>query len=174
MTVAYAVLRTGRRPRFLAKQELFGVPVLGSVMRSVKQIPVRRGSDGRRPLAAADAALRAGEVVVVYPEGTVTTRPDFLPMQAKTGAVRLSLASGVPIIPMASWGTQAVWQKSGHGSLRPGRPIWLEVGEPIDLSGRREQAKDYEALRAMTAEVMEAVAALARGLRDRYPARWAG
>ena len=55
-------------------------------------------------------------------------------MRGKTGAIRLSLASGVPITPLASWGSQAVWQKSGRGSLKLGRPVWLQVGPPIDLS----------------------------------------
>ena len=58
----------------------------------------------------------------------MTKNPDFLPMQAKTGTVRLSLMSGVPITPLASWGGQAVWQKSGRGSLKFGRPIWVKVG----------------------------------------------
>ena len=75
-----------------------------------------------------------GEVVVIYPEGTVTTRPDGLPMGGKTGAVRLSLATGVPITPMASWGSAAVWQKSGPGSLKPRRPIWVKVGALIGPS----------------------------------------
>jgi 1-acyl-sn-glycerol-3-phosphate acyltransferase len=146
--------------------------VLGWVLRSVKQIPVRRGVGDRSPLEAAEAAVRAGEVVVVYPEGTVTKRPDFLPMDGKTGAVRLSLATGVPITPMASWGSQAVWQKSGRGSLRPGRPVWVRVGTPIDLSSRRIDTGDYEAVRSITAELMGRIAELAGDLRDRYPPRW--
>jgi 1-acyl-sn-glycerol-3-phosphate acyltransferase len=146
--------------------------VLGWVLRSVKQIPVRRGGGDRSPLEAAEAAIRAGEIVVVYPEGTVTKRPDFLPMDAKTGAVRLSLATGVPITPMASWGSQAVWQKSGRGSLRPGRPIWVRVGTPLDLSSRSLDPGDYDAVRSMTAELMDRITDLVVDLRDRYPERW--
>lgn len=146
--------------------------MLGWVLRSVKQIPVRRGMGDRSPLEAAEAALRAGEVVFVYPEGTVTKRPDFLPMDGKTGAVRLSLATGVPITPMASWGSQAVWQKSGRGSLRPRRPVLVLVGTPIDFSSRRTDAGDYEAVKSMTAELMGRITELVVDLRDRYPARW--
>jgi 1-acyl-sn-glycerol-3-phosphate acyltransferase len=123
-------------------------------------------------LRRAEEALAAGEVVLVYPEGTVTNRPDGLPMRGKTGTVRLALASGLPIIPMVSWGSAPVWQKSGPGSLKPGRPIWVSVGEPIDLSTRRAEADDYRALQAMTGEVMDVLGAMAADLRDRYPKRW--
>lgn len=170
---AYAVVRAGRRPRFLAKDDLFEIPVVGAALRGAGQIPVDRGSDGRAPLDAARAALEAGEVVVVYPEGTVTTNPDFLPMAGKTGAVRLSLASGVAITPMASWGSQAVWQRSGRGSLKFGRPVWAKVGLPIDFTDRRDRAGDRQALHEMTDEVMAAITALVLDLRARYPKRWA-
>ena len=169
---AYAVAKAGRRPRFLAKQDLFDVRLVGTVLRGIRQIPVNRGSGDRTPLRTAEEALAAGEVVLVYPEGTVTKRSDGLPMDGKTGAVRLALASGVPITPMASWGSAPVWQKSGPGSLRPGRPVWVSVGEPIDLSDRGERTDDYPALKEMTAEVMAVLAIMARDLRDRYPERW--
>ncbi len=107
----------------------------------------------------------------MYPEGTVTRREDLLPMEGKTGVVRLALATGVPIVPMASWGSQAVWQKSGKGSLRFGRPVWTKVGEAIDLGvGEADQAS----LRAMTADVMGSLTRLVVDLRQRYPRRWTG
>jgi 1-acyl-sn-glycerol-3-phosphate acyltransferase len=170
---AYAIVRAGRRPRFLAKEDLFQIPVVGSALKGAHQIPVDRASDGRASLLAARAALDAGEIVVIYPEGTVTTNPDFLPMSGRTGAARLSLASGVPITPMASWGSQAVWQKSGKGSLKWGRPVWAKVGPPLDFSDRRDRADDRDALHEMTDEVMAALTALVLDLRDRYPKRWA-
>ena len=111
--------------------------------------------------------------MVIYPEGTVTNDPGFLPMRGKTGAVRLSLMSGVPITPLASWGSQAVWQKSGRGSLKFGRPVWSKVGEPIDFNERADQANDREALHEMTEQVMAALTALVEDVRSRYPKRWA-
>ena len=108
---AEAVVRRGRRPRFLGKAQLFDIPLVGAALRGAGQIPVDRGTGDQTPLRSAEEALAAGEVVLVYPEGTVTDRPDHLPMQAKTGIVRLSLASGVPIVPMGSWGSHPVWQK---------------------------------------------------------------
>jgi len=171
---AYAIVGAGRRPRFLAKDELFRIPLIGSVLRGTGQIPVRRGTQDVSPMRRLTKAVTEDEVVLIYPEGTVTKRPDHLPMpEAKTGAVRLSLATGVPITPMASWGSQAVWQKSGRGSLKFGRPVWVKVGPAIDLSDRTEQADDREALREMTGEVMGALTALTEDLRARYPRRWA-
>ncbi len=167
-------MRAGRRPRFLAKNDLFEIPVVGRALRGAGQIPVSRGSGDQTPLLAARDALSRGEVVVVYPEGTVTKREDSLPMEGKTGAVRLSLASGIPITPLASWGSQAVWQKSGKGSLAFGRPIWVKAGEAIDLSSRAAEAGDRGAVSAMTAEVMAAVTDLVLDLRARYPSRWGG
>ncbi len=169
----YAVMKAGRRPRFLAKEELFTIPVVGTVIRGARQIPVKRGSGDPAPLISASEALEAGEAVVIYPEGTVTTNPDHLPMQGKTGTVRLSLMSGVPITPLATWGGQAVWQKSGRGSLKFGRPIWLKAGEPIDFSDRADQVGDRDALHEMTDELMSALTALVLDLRGRYPKRWA-
>ncbi len=170
---ALAVIKAGRRPRFLAKDELFDIAVVGTALRGAHQIPVRRRTGDPTPLLMAEEALRAGEVVVIYPEGTVTDRPDHLPMQGKTGTVRLSLATGVPITPLASWGSQAVWQKSGRGSLKFGRPVWVKAGPPLDLSARSGEAKDRDALVAMTAEVMAVITSHVEDLRSRYPKRWA-
>ena len=170
---AYAILRAGRRARFLAKEDLFRIPLVGTVLRGARQIPVDRARAGNpEPLLAAEQAVRAGEVVVIYPEGTVTRNPDFTPMEAKTGAVRLSLATGVPIVPMASWGSQAVWQKSGRGSLKFGRTIMVKPGPPIDLSSEATRSSDREALRQMSLRVMGEIASLVEDLRARYPKRW--
>jgi 1-acyl-sn-glycerol-3-phosphate acyltransferase len=171
LTNGDALVRAGRRPRFLAKGDLFRIPIVGRALRGAGQIPVSRGTRDRSSLDRAVAALDRGEVIVVYPEGTVTKREDGLPMEGKTGAVRLAVATGVPITPMASWGSRAVWQKSGKGSLKFGRPIRTTVGEPIafPVMPEREQA----ALRELTGQVMDAITQLAIDLRDRYPRRWA-
>ena len=162
----------GRRPRFLAKEDLFRIPVVGTVLRGAGQIPVARGTRDGSSLDRAAAAIGAGEVVVIYPEGTVTKREDGLPMEGKTGVARLALRTGAPVVPMASWGSQAVWQKSGKGSLRFGRPILTEVGEPLVFD--RDADADAERWREVTAEVMAAIRALVVGLRDRYPRAWSG
>ncbi|HSL11568.1 MAG TPA: lysophospholipid acyltransferase family protein [Actinomycetota bacterium] len=169
---AYAVIEAGRRPRFIAKAELFEIPVVGMALRGARQIPVVRGRRDGSALVAAERALAGGEVVVIYPEGTVTNRPDHLPMQGKTGAVRLALATGAPIVPMASWGSHPVWQKSGRGSLRFGRPVWVKVGTALDLSARASEREDRDAVQAMTDGLMRELTDLVVDLRDRYPRGW--
>lgn len=169
---SYAVLKAGRTPRFLAKDELFQVRMLGSFLRAHGQIPVRRGAGDGSPLQRAREALEAGEVVVIYPEGTVTKQPDHLPMRGKSGIVRLALEAGMPVIPMASWGSAPIWQKAGKGSLRPGRPIWSKVGDPIALDPGERDASDYKTVRALTTDVMNALTLLVEDLRRRYPRRW--
>jgi 1-acyl-sn-glycerol-3-phosphate acyltransferase len=94
-------------------------------------------------------------------------------MGGRTGTVRLALTLGIPITPMVSWGSAAVWQKSGPGSLRPGRPVWVSVGDPIDLAANRDAIDDFEAVRRITADLMEVLTALTIDVRDRYPKRWA-
>jgi len=172
LTNAAAICKAGRRPRFMAKSDLFRIPVVGSALRGVRQIPVEREGGPTSALRAAERAIDEGEVVVIYPEGTVTTRPDHLPMRGRSGAVRLSLATGVPITPLASWGSQAVWQKSGRGSLKLGRPVSMRVGPAVELSDRRSGAGNVEALRAMTDEVMAVLTTMVEELKAAYPRRW--
>ena len=102
----------------------------------------------------------------------MTRQPDFLPMHGKTGVVRLALATGVPITPIATWGGQHVWQKSGRGSLKFGRPIWVKAGPAIDLSAERDRLDDQSRVRALTDDVMADLTRLVEDVRSRYPARW--
>jgi 1-acyl-sn-glycerol-3-phosphate acyltransferase len=170
---AYFVIRAGRRPRFLAKAELFENPFLRTVLRGAGQIPVRRGTGDRAPLEEATRALQGGEIVVIYPEGTsVTDDPDFAPRRGKTGAVRLALATGTPILPVAIWGGQYVWRASGRESLRFARPIWLRAGEPIDVTARAGADPDRAAIRRLTDELMGELGTMVADLRAHYPRRW--
>jgi 1-acyl-sn-glycerol-3-phosphate acyltransferase len=169
---AYAVVRAKRRPRFLAKDDLFRAFGIKWAMRGTRQIPVARGTGDKSPLRNAEAALRANQVVVVYPEGTVTHRADGLPTEGKTGTVRLALAAGVPILPLVSWGSAPVWQKSGPGSLRPRRPIWVRVGDPFDVAARGVSIDDHDAVRALTDELMAVLTADVESLRAAYPPAW--
>ncbi len=168
----YFLVKAGRRPRFLAKVELFRNPIAGPVLRGARQIPVRRGSGDRAPVEFGEKALRQGEVVAVYPEATVTTNPDFSPMRAKTGIARLTLDAGVPVIPLAVWGSAPVWRR-GSRSVRFGRPIWVKAGPPLDFSAYEDRAGDPGVLRQVTDEVMAQLSLLVDDLRERYPKRWA-
>jgi 1-acyl-sn-glycerol-3-phosphate acyltransferase len=169
----YFLEKAGRRPRFLAKIELFRNRISGPVLRGARQIPVVRGSGDVGPVDAALRALQAGELVVVYPESTVTTNEDFSPMRGKTGIARLTLASGMPVIPVAVWGTAPVWQRDGKRDLKFGRPIWVMAGAPLDFSAYDGQQDDPEALRAVTDAVTAELTVLVDDMRARYPKRWA-
>jgi 1-acyl-sn-glycerol-3-phosphate acyltransferase len=170
---AYFVVMAGRRPRFLAKRELFDNRFTGMVMRGAGQIPVDRGSGDNRPLLAAVEALGRGEVVVIYPEGTSQTDdPEFRPTNGKTGVARLALMTGLPVVPVATWGGQYVWRKSGRESLRFGRPIWVKAGEPIDLASSGADPEDREGTQALADVVMASLASIVDDLRTRYPKPW--
>src|ERR671918_961346 len=168
----YFIEKAGRRPRFLAKIELYKNPFLRRVLRGARQIPVRRGSGEHTPVDAAIAALHAGEVVMVYPESTVTKNEDFSPMRGKTGIARLTLASGVPVIPLAVWGSAPVWQRNGKRNLKFGRPIWVKAGPPLDFSEFEDKQGDPKVVRQVTDQVMAELSVLVEDLRARYPKRW--
>lgn len=169
----YFVVKAGRRPRFLAKQELFDARFVGTVLRGARQISVERGTGDRSPLEDARRAVERGEVVVIYPEGTTTTtHEDFSPGRGKTGAVRLAIATGVPILPVATWGGQFVWRRSGRQSLTFGRPIWVVAGEPFDPTERLDGEPDAGRLRTLTDDLMGELDKLVAHLRARYPTRW--
>ncbi|MGH2685720.1 MAG: lysophospholipid acyltransferase family protein [Actinomycetota bacterium] len=168
----YFLVKAGRRPRYLAKIELFNNRFTGPLLRGARQIPVRRGTGEQAPIEFGLQALRSGEMVVVYPESTVTSNPDFSPMRGKTGIARLALASGVPVIPVAVWGSAPVWQRDGKRDLKFGRPIWVKAGPPLDLSRDEDRADDAGVVRQVTDEVMAQLSVLVDDLRARYPKRW--
>jgi 1-acyl-sn-glycerol-3-phosphate acyltransferase len=169
--------KLGRLPRFLAKASLFDVPVVGWFLRRSGQIPVQRdgGVRGGEALTAASDLARDGRIVVVYPEGTLTRDPDLWPMRGKTGAVRLALQAGIPVIPAAHWGTQQLMGRySKRVRLFPRSTIQVVIGEPVDLSRFRDRSLDSATLTEATAVVMAAITELVEELRDETapPERW--
>lgn len=177
LSLALMLVRNGRRPRFLAKRELFVKGIVGRAMRGAHQIPVDRGSGSGDALDAARRALAAGECVVIYPEATLTRNPDYSPMAGKTGVARLATSTGAPVLPVAIWGPQRVIGRRGEPrSFRPGRPIWLKVGPPVDLSDLAEPVSRGEAaaMRRGTERVMGAIGEMVADLRSRYPSAWLG
>lgn len=168
----YFLEKAGRRPRYLTKSELYGNPFMRRLLDGARQIKVRRGSGEHGPVDAAVRAVRAGEVVVVYPEATVTTNPDHTPMRGKTGIARMTLAAGVPVIPVAVWGSAPVWRRGGKRDLRFGRPIWVKAGTPLDFSEFEEDRKNPETLQTVTDSVMAELSVLVDDMRARYPKRW--
>jgi 1-acyl-sn-glycerol-3-phosphate acyltransferase len=160
----------------LAKASLFTLPVLGWVFRHAGQIRVhRRQATAADALAEAGLAVRRGECVVVYPEGTLTSDPELWPMRGKTGAVRLALATGAPVIPLAQWGGAEVWPR-GRRLPRPlpRRTVQCLAGPPVDLSDYIGQPLTDDVLRAATERVMVAITELVAVLRPTAPpsSRW--
>ncbi|MGI5213611.1 lysophospholipid acyltransferase family protein [Plantactinospora sp. CA-290183] len=133
---AHFIYDAGRWPRFLGKASVFRVPVIGRILLWCQQIPVERGTvDAARSLETLSAAVRSGGAVVIYPEGTTTRHPDLWPMRAKTGAARLALATGAPVIPVAMWGPEKIFDpRTKKLSLRPRIPVTVVAGPPVDLS----------------------------------------
>lgn len=145
VTTALVVSRGGRVPRFLAKESLFRVPVLGAVLRGAGQVPVHRGTqDAAAALDDARRRLAEGGCVVVYAEGTLTRDPQQWPMHGYPGAARLALALDVPLVPLAHWGDQLIVGRDRDRrlrvSLRPRRTVRVRLGPPVDLDRWREAA----------------------------------
>lgn len=175
LTTAYLVWRAGRVPRFLAKSSLFRVPVLGWLLRFTGQIPVERGGGGPEPLKAATRLIEDQLAVVVYPEGTLTRDPDEWPMRGKTGAVRLALQNGVPLVPAAHWGVQQILPRyQGRFRPFPRKDVEMLVGPPLDLSPWAGRETDPAAIAEATTALMDAIAALVGELRGETPPaeRW--
>lgn len=132
--VGWAIVRRLRRaPRFLAKSEIWRHPVGRWVVTGARAVPVERGSSAGRvgALDAATEALQQGDLVVVAPEQTISRSFDLLPL--KSGAVRMAQAAGVPVIPVAGWGTHRFFTK-GHGPHWAGRlSVTVRYGEPMTI-----------------------------------------
>ncbi|MDR1998422.1 MAG: 1-acyl-sn-glycerol-3-phosphate acyltransferase [Frankiaceae bacterium] len=151
---------TGRVPRFMIKSSLFDKPVIGWVFRTAEQIPVARGTgDARASVDAAHQALRNGEMVAIYPEGTTTRDPAGWPMQARTGIARLALDNpGVPVIPIGHWGLRVRAAGRAPRRLRLRRiPVAASVGPPVELEDLRARPMTLDVLRQVTARIMTAV-----------------
>ena len=164
-----AALPTGRYVRFMAKKEVFDNKLAGPLMRGMHHISVDRSS-GTASFVAALRALRAGEVVGIFPEGTISV--SFEIKELKSGAVRLAMAAGVPVIPTIVWGSQRIWTKKVKRNLRREKiPIIVEFGEPLYF----DKQSDVEASESLLRETM--ITMLHR-VQDKYPdshqgQRWA-
>jgi 1-acyl-sn-glycerol-3-phosphate acyltransferase len=161
----------GRVPRFLGKASLFKIPIVGFIIRSGGQIPVeRRSTNASAALIPAGQVLDQGGCVAIFPEGTLTHDANTWPMRGKTGAVRLALLSGAPLIPTALWGTETAYPpKSKLPRLFRRTQMSVIFGEPLDLSDLAGRAEDADALREGTRRLMAAITTLVAQLRGEQP-----
>lgn len=163
---------SGRWPRFLAKASLFRLPVIGPVIRACGQIPVERQSARSiDALQAAVAAVEKDRAVVIYPEGTISRDPDLWPMAGKTGAARIALATGCPVVPVGQWGAQELLygREVRFPRLFPRKTLRLLVGDPVPLEDLRQQPVTAASLEAATTRIMDAITALVVELRQESP-----
>jgi len=170
-TVALFSYESGRYPTFLIKSPIFSVRVIGPILRKLGQLPVYRNrGDAALVLRDAERAIRDGECVIVYPEGTASRDPDLWPMKARTGVARLALATGAPVIPIAHWGAQDVLPYgSSRPHLLPRKTVRMVAGPPVDLSAFHGLPLNSATLREATAVIMKDVTALLAGLRGETP-----
>ena len=172
----------GRLPRYLAKAELFENKALGVFLRAAGQIPVHRAS--RTAVGAYDAAVAAvrdGQCVVVYPEGTITRDPGLWPMKGKSGAARIALETGCPVVPIGQWGAQALLAPyARRPDLVPRKTVEIRVGTPVDLTDLADRPRSAEALTEATDRIMAAITSIVEDIRgetapsERFDPRRAG
>ncbi len=161
-----------RIPRLLGKASLFKLPIAGRIITSAGQIPVYRDSaEAADAFRAAVAAVEKGECVGVYPEGTITRDPELWPMTGKTGAARIALMTGCPVIPIANWGAQEVFASYGSLKIRllPRKTMRVTAGEPVDLSAFQGKPITNELLHEATEVIMQRVAAELGMIRGETP-----
>ena len=150
-----AHLRGRRLVRFMAKKEIFDVPVVGTLMRMMKHVPVDR-ERGAQSIAPTVQALREGKLVGIFPEATISR--SFELKDFKTGAVRIAADANAPLIPMACWGSQRIWTKGGKKHLgRTKLPVRIHIGAPVDPSGDPDEATLR--LKAAVQELLDAARA---------------
>lgn len=176
LVVGHLLYNHKRAPHFLAKSTLFKVPGLGTLLRATKQIPVERSTAGaNRSLQVAQEVVAEGGAIIIYPEGTLTRDPDMWPMKGHTGAARLALEGGIPVVPIAHWGAHEVLPPYGK-KLQPfpRKKSRVVVGDPVDLSAFAGKPLDKATLAAATDAIMDAITDLLAGLRNEEPPaeRW--
>jgi len=169
LAVAYMIyFRLHRAPHFLAKEGLFKTPIVGPVLLACGQIPVFRGGrTNTDPMAAAYEVLRAGHVIGIFPEGTLTRDPNQWPMRGRTGAIRIAIETGVPIVPVGQWGTEVVMDT--YGTMikpKPWHKVRMLIGEPIDVAYLKDKKLSTDDLVKLSDLVMSKITELVEQLRD--------
>ena len=169
--ISHFMVDHGVTPRFLAKDTLMTSKLVGAILRSAEQIPVRRRTaNAKDSLGPAEAAVREGKVVTIYPEGTITRDPAAWPMSGYTGAVRVALATGAPLVPLMQWGPQEIlWPYTKKPRLLPRKTMHIRVGDPIDLSDLEGQELNEKVLRTATDRLMDTLTAMMAEVRGELP-----
>lgn len=172
LAFAYSVyLQMKRTPHYLAKESLFRIPIIGALLPKVGQIPVyRTGRSNDEPLRAAVNFLKAGQVVVVFPEGTLTRDPNLWPMRGKSGAIRLAIELGLPIVPAGHWGIEKIlgtYTKKFRPN--PFHVVNVKIGKPLYFPELQKDGVTSQEVNEATAKVMLTIAGIVGELRGETP-----
>jgi 1-acyl-sn-glycerol-3-phosphate acyltransferase len=173
ITFGHFLYDHGRMVQYLAKDALFTAPVLGAIVRNARQIPVSRlTTNAALAFESAVEAVNEGGLVGVYPEGTITRDPDGWPMRGKTGAARIALITGCPVIPIGQWGAQEILPAyTVRPHLFPRKTVHYKVGDPVDLRDLVGKPLTTEVLHEATDRIMADITALVEDLRgEKAPA----
>lgn len=158
VTAAHVVYDYGRLPHYLAKAGLWNTKGLGFWLDAAGQIPVEREAGGAGAYAAAVEAVREGNLIIVYPEATITRDPDMWPMRGKSGAARIALETGCPVIPVGQWGAQELLPPYTKKPLVfPRKQITMRVGEPVDLADLTAKPRTIEVVNEATDRILTAI-----------------
>ncbi|MEX0426494.1 lysophospholipid acyltransferase family protein [Nocardioides sp. DS6] len=169
LTAAHITWDYGRQSRYLAKSSLFKNKVANYFLRSAGQIPVDRAA-GAGALDEAIEAVNKGELVVVYVEGSITKDPAGWPMKGKTGAARIALETGCPVIPVGQWGAQELLPAySAKPNLKGRKLISMKVGDPVDLKDLEVVEHTPAVINEATDRIMKAIVALVGDVRGEEP-----
>lgn len=167
LTLGFFLYNHGRLVRYLTKDALWRTPLLKYIVRDARQIPVSRlTSEAGQSYEAAVRAVEEGGCIGIYPEGTITRDPHGWPMRGKTGAAKISLTTGCPVIPIGQWGAQQIlpaYTTKPHLLAR--HTTHYKVGDPVDLDDLRGQPLTREVLHEATDRIMAAITALVEDLR---------
>ncbi|MDO5719280.1 MAG: lysophospholipid acyltransferase family protein [Actinomycetaceae bacterium] len=158
----------GHAVRALAKESLFRTPLVKHIFTSTKMVPVYRGTNAAGDaLKYAKVAIAEGESVAIFPEGTLTRDPDLWPMQFKTGAARLALATGAPVIPLAQWGGHKILHRWRNSLPKFGKrhDTWVVAGKPIDLSDLNQDENDRQAVVEATRRMYQTLTRMVEDIR---------
>ncbi|MCW2615064.1 MAG: 1-acyl-sn-glycerol-3-phosphate acyltransferase [Frankiales bacterium] len=166
-----AARENGRLVRFMAKKEVFDHKVSGPLMRGMKHIPVDRYGAGGDSYKLAVTALAAGEIVGVFPEATISTSYEL--KDFKTGAARMAMEAGVPLLPTVVWGSQRIMTKGRKRDLTRGTPLRIVVGEPFLPAPGSDPVEVTAELKArMSVLLEEAIATYPGGPRSPEDTWW--
>jgi 1-acyl-sn-glycerol-3-phosphate acyltransferase len=169
--VAQFMWDNDRPPKFLAKAVLFKIPIIGQLIYLAGQIPVYRESrHAKIAVRGAIHAVENGEAIVLSPEGTLTRDPNLWPMDGKTGAARIALATKVPVIPVAHWGAHLVLAPySKRLKFFPKKTMIVKAGKPVDLADLYDQEITGELLKIATSRIMDAITKELAEIRNETP-----